>query len=216
MLLLHGTFSTVAANFSAMIPALLSSGRCVYALNYGSGGIRAVAESAAQVAAFAGRIRTATGSDLLDVVGYSQGGLVLRTALRLDGIAAQVGTAVLIAPSFHGTTSPLAANVPASICPACADQAAGSALLRQLDQGGDLDGSVRYAVISTRADTVVTPVGSQVPSGPSDRVRSIVLQDQCPSQVTDHAQLPAVSGVIRWTIAALDDRGRPPSSALTC
>ena len=38
VVLLHGTFSTVASNFSAMAPALQSSGRCVYALGYGSNG----------------------------------------------------------------------------------------------------------------------------------------------------------------------------------
>lgn len=216
MVLLHGSFSTVAANFAALVPALRQSGRCAYGLDYGHGGTDAVTNSARAVTTFIATVRAATGADQVDVVGYSQGGLVLRTALRLDGLAPQVRVAVLIAPSFHGTTAPLASVLPASVCPACADQVAGSPLLRRLDAGGDLDGQVRYAVVSSNDDTVVTPVSSQVPSGPADRVRSVVLQDVCPGARVDHLALPAFPGVVHWVLAALGTGGRPPAAALTC
>jgi triacylglycerol lipase len=216
VVLLHGSFSTVASNFSALVPALQSSGRCVYGLEYGHGGVDGVRESAAAVAEFIATVRHATGAHLVDVVGYSQGGLVLRTALRLAGLAPAVRVAVLIAPSFHGTTAPLARAVPASVCPACADQVAGSALLRQLATGGDLDGAVRYAVVTTADDAVVTPVSSQIPDGPPDRVRSLSVQQVCPGAHVDHVALPGYPGVVRWVVAALDTDGRPAASALTC
>jgi triacylglycerol lipase len=127
-----------------------------------------------------------------------------------------VRVAVLIAPSFHGTTSPLVGAVPSAVCPACADQAAGSPLLRRLDAGGDLDGAVRYAVVSTRDDAIVTPVSSQVPHGPPDRVRSVTVQQVCPRARIDHIALPNDPGVVHWVVAALADAGRPPDSALTC
>lgn len=216
MLLLHGSFSSVAGNFRTVARALIASGRCVYGIDYGDQGTGAIADSASSVAAFAAEVLGSTGAPRLDVVAYSQGGLVLRTALRLDGIADDVRVAVLIAPSFHGTTAPLAALVPAELCPACADQVAGSALLRQLDAGGDLDGDVRYAVLSTRNDTVVTPVPSQVPAGPPDRVRSLVVEDVCPAARTDHLALPTFPGLPGWVVAALDSDGRPAPSALSC
>ena len=174
VVLLHGTFSTVKSNFAAMTPALQASGRCVFGIDYGSGGVRPVKESAAAVTAFVDEVLAATGADQVDVIAYSQGGLVLRTALRQDGLADKVAVAVLIAPSFHGSTSTLLNALPAGACPACADQIAGSALLTELDAGGDLDGDVRYAVVSSLNDTVVTPVASQVPagSGRSGPVRS--------------------------------------------
>ena len=53
----------------------------------------------------------------------------------------------------------------------------------------------------------------------SDRTRvitSLLLEHACPGFVTDHVHLPAVPGVIAWTVAALDTGGRPPSGALTC
>lgn len=216
VVLLHGTFSTVASNFSPMVPALQASGRCVYALGYGSNGTGPVRTSAAQVAAFIRTVLGVTGADQVDAVGYSQGGLVLRTALRDDDLAASVGTAVLIAPSFHGTDSPLLGSLPGGVCPACEDQRSGSALLTGLAEGGDLDGDVRYAVVSTSKDTVVTPVASQVPLGPADRVRALVVQDRCPADPVDHVHLPADPTVIAWTVAALDADGRPDPDALPC
>jgi triacylglycerol lipase len=216
VVLLHGSFSTVGSNFAALVPVLRAAGRCVYGLNYGNGGIAAVASSAGQAAALVTAVLTDTGVGAVDVIAYSQGGLILRTALRLNALATRVATAVLIAPSWNGTTSRAAAAAPASLCPACADQVAGSRLLRELAAGGDLDGKVRYAEISTRADVVVTPVSSQVPVGPPDRVRSAVIEDLCPAVVTDHVQLPAVRGVIDWAVAALDTDGRPPDSTSNC
>lgn len=215
-MLLHGSFSTVGSNFSALLPTLRAAGRCVYGVNYGNGGIAAVTSSAGQAAALVTAVLTDTGAGTVDVVAYSQGGLVLRTALRLDGLAAEVDTAVLIAPSWNGTTSRAAASAPASLCPACADQVAHSSLLQRLDDGGDLDGTVRYAEISTRADIVVTPISSQIPAGPPDRVRSVVIEDVCPGVVTDHVHLPAAQGVTGWIESALDTDGRPPDTALTC
>jgi len=199
-----------------MVPALRSSGRCVYAIGYGSNGTGPVAASAAEVAAFVRTVLRVTGADQVDVVGYSQGGLVLRTALREDGIADAVGTAVLIAPSFHGTDSALLASLPGGVCPACEDQRAGSALLERLAGGGDLDAEVRYAVVSTSSDTVVTPIASQVPVGPADRVTALLLQERCPADAVDHVHLPADPAVIAWTVAALDARGRPDPDTVQC
>ena len=216
VVLLPGTFSTVAGNFAPLAPALQADGRCVFGINYGSAGIGPVRDSATTVARFVDDVLTVTGADQIDVVAFSQGGLVLRTALRLDGLAPQVGTAVMIAPSFHGTTSDLLDGVPAVACPACADQTAGSELLTELDAGGDLDGQVRYATISSRDDTVVTPVQAQSPVGPPDRVQSLIVQDACPQTHLDHLQMPADPGVITWVRRALLTDGRPGPSAYSC
>ncbi|WP_420121471.1 esterase/lipase family protein [Nakamurella sp.] len=216
VVLLPGTFSTVAGTYGPLATALTGAGRCVYGANYGLGGLAPVRDSATTVAGVVEGVLAATGADRVDVVAYSQGGLVLRTALRQDGLADRVGTAVLIAPTFHGTTSPLLDGVPGALCPACADQIAGSALLTELDAGGDLDGSVRYATISSRDDTVVTPVAAQSPAGPADRVTSLVVQDRCPQVRLDHVALPGDPRLIAWVGAALAAGGRPEPSAFPC
>ncbi|HEY5879032.1 MAG TPA: alpha/beta fold hydrolase [Nakamurella sp.] len=216
VVLLPGTFSTVAGNFTPLAAALLADGRCVFGTNYELVGVAPVRDSATTVAAFVDRVLEVTGAEQVDAVAFSQGGLVLRTALRLDGLAPSVDTAVLIAPTFHGTTSDLLDGVPAAACPACADQTAGSALLTELAAGGDLDGDVRYAAISSRDDTVVTPTDTQSPVGPPDRVRSLIIQDQCPAATVEHLDLPGDPGVIDWVGQALATDGRPDPSAYRC
>ncbi len=216
VVLLHGTFSTVAGNFAALAAALQAQGRCVYGINYGLSGVRPVRESATTVAGFVDDVLAVTGAEQVDVVAFSQGGLVLRTALRLDGLAPDVGTAVLIAPTFHGSTSVLLNDLPVAACPACADQAAGSALLQRLDAGGDLDGDVDYATISSRDDTVVTPVDTQPPVGPEERVASLIIQDRCPGAAVDHLAMPGDPGVIVWVREALATGGHPTPSAYPC
>ena len=219
VLLLHGTLSTPRSNFGTLAPALRAAGRCVYALEYGArfgyGGIGPIRTSAADVATFARRVLEVTGADQLDVVGYSQGGLVVRTMLRYDLDPGLVRVAVLVAPSYHGTTSAITTNIPSGLCPACEDQRAGSALLTDLATGGDLAGDVRYAVLSTRNDMVVTPVSSQVPQGPTDRVRSTIYEEHC-SPGTDHVQLIGLRTTARWVEAALSSDGRPTGTDLGC
>lgn len=216
MVLLHGTLATAQGDFGVLAPALQATGRCVFTLDYGMGGVRSVRSSAKTVAAFVEKVLEITGADQVDVIGYSQGGLVLRTALRFEGLAPLVAVAVLIAPTFHGSTSPLLTALPPAVCPACADQAAGSALLTELDAGGDLDGDVRYAVISSKLDAIVTPVSSQAPVGPADRVTAFLVQDQCPDSRVDHLGLRSDPGVVSWVVAALDSEGFPDPSAFTC
>ena len=75
VLLVHGTFSTASSNFGNVAPALIADGRCVYAIDYGQEGSAPVDASAADVAAFAQGVLALTGTEQLDVVGYSQGGL---------------------------------------------------------------------------------------------------------------------------------------------
>lgn len=216
MILLHGTVSTPASNFTPLAAALRSNGRCGYAIRYGAlfgwGGIGDIDASAAEVTTFIGRVLVATGRTQVDVVAFSQGALVLRDALQRSLDPATVRVAVLLAPNYHGTSVDLATRVPAAVCPACAEQVAGSPLLTRLTARGELAGRVRYAALSTRSDTWVLPVENQAPRGPADRVRRQLLQDACPQLTTSHIDLPASRAAINWVFSALDTGGRPDST----
>lgn len=216
VVLLHGTLSSIAVDYAVLVPALLTAGRCVYGADYGRSGLGPVRDSATQAAAVIQQVRSMTGAATVDVVGFSQGGLVLRTALRLDGVADAVGTAVLISPSFHGSTSAVVSSAPAALCPACVDQTAGSELLTQLAVGGDLDGDVRYAVVVTSVDAVVTPWESQLPAGPADRVRSVVLDRQCLGLIVAHQDMARTPAVVGWVVAALAAAGEVSADAVIC
>ena len=107
VILVPGTFESMAKNWSTMSPYLKSQGYCVFALNYGAtNGVYAtapVAESAKQLAPFVDSVRAATGAKQVDLVGHSQGGMMPRYYMGFLGGAKNVHHLVGIAPSNHGT-----------------------------------------------------------------------------------------------------------------
>lgn len=214
VVLLHGTVSTPASNFAALTAALRADGRCVWAVLYGAafgwGGVGDIDTSAGEVTRFVEEVRARTGAAAVDVVAFSQGALVLRAALQ-DGLPpGAVRLAVLLAPNYHGTTVPIAARVPAALCPACREQVAGSALLQRLAAGGELAPGVRYTSLLLADDAWVQPVADQAPRGPADVVRTQLLQQLCPDARVDHPSLPGSPDAISWVRQVLDADGAPP------
>jgi triacylglycerol esterase/lipase EstA (alpha/beta hydrolase family) len=207
VVLVHGTFEDMSDNWQALSPLLVDQGYCVFALNYGSyGGSGSIGiygtgdipTSAEQLGAFVARVLGATGASKVDLVGHSQGGMMPRYYLRFLGGASFVHTLVGLAPSNHGTTLDglftLASYFPGAdafigtLCPACEQQAAGSAFLSKLNAGGDTVPGVHYTVIESANDEVVTPYTSAFLSGPS--VTNILLQQQCPLDQGEHLSMP--------------------------
>ena len=139
-----------------------------------------------------------TGASQADLVGHSQGGMMPRYYLRFLGGAAKVHTLVGLAPSNHGTTLEglftLAGYFPGAdaflgvLCPACSQQAAGSAFLQKLNSGSETVPGVSYTVIESANDEVVTPYTSAFLSGAG--VDNILLQSQCPLDQGEHLSMP--------------------------
>jgi triacylglycerol esterase/lipase EstA (alpha/beta hydrolase family) len=208
VILVHGTFADMSDSWQALSPLLRNNGYCVYALNYGSYagsgafGIYAtgdIAASAEQLSAFVNRVLSSTGANQADLVGHSQGGMMPRWYLRFLGGAAKVHALVGLAPSNHGTTLDglftLAGYFPGAdaffgvLCPACAQQSAGSAFLTTLNSGSETVPGVKYTVIESANDEVVTPYTSAFLSGGSN-VTNILLQQQCPLDQGEHLSMP--------------------------
>lgn len=175
VILVHGTFGDMSDNWQALSPLLYDRGYCVFALNYGSYhgsgshgiyGTGPIEGSATQLERFVDRVRAATGARSVDIVGYSQGGMMPRYFLKFRNGAAKVHVLVGLAPSNHGTTldglftlaSYLTGASAALVdCPACVEQQAGSAFITNLNSGGDTVPGVEETVIESRYDEVVTP-----------------------------------------------------------
>ena len=235
VILLPGTLYDMADTWQALGPILADDGWCVYGLNYGatisttlSGdriwSVGDIPTSAGQLATFVGQALAATGASKVDLVGWSQGGMMPRWYLRFDGGAAHVHDLVGLAPSNHGTTvdgtsalfdavTTLGLPAPLTLaeCPACTQQLAGSAFLQQLNAGRDTVPGVRYTVIETGGDEVVTPYTSAFLSGPA--VRNVTLQEQCPDDHADHLAMPYDSAALQDVVQALDD---VPSFSVDC
>jgi triacylglycerol esterase/lipase EstA (alpha/beta hydrolase family) len=210
VVLVHGTFGNMADNWLVTSPALKAAGYCVFALNYGGYGLGPslgiygtgpIADSARELDRFVARVRAATGAAKVSLVGHSQGGMMPRYYLKYLGGKHEVDDLIGLAPSNHGTTNPLAPPG-GLLCPACAEQAAGSAFLRNLNAGDETPGNVSYTVVVTRYDAVVVPYTSGY-LAPGPNTTNALLQERCPLNFADHLAISNDPAAIQWVEHAL-------------
>lgn len=124
-----------------------------------------MAASATGLAAFADRVRADTGTDKVDLVGHSQGGLVARQYVKFDGGPDHVRILQMVP---------------------------GADFLNALNEGDATIGDVRYTSIYTDQDPVVVPVASTTLDDGATNVR---VQDHLPDNRVGHqgmASDPAV------------------------
>jgi triacylglycerol esterase/lipase EstA (alpha/beta hydrolase family) len=222
VILVNGTFANQDDNWQAASPLLANHGYCVFSFNYGGAsptdfvqGTGDIAASAQQLATFVSQVLAETGAAKADLLGHSQGGMMPRYYLKFLGGARYVNELVALAPSNHGTTlDGLTALVRAlgiaglvnlglnALCTACVEQEAGSAFLAGLNAGGDTVPGVRYTVIESVYDEVVTPYSSAFLSGPE--VTNITVQNQCPLDLSDHLEIAADPVALADVLNALD------------
>lgn len=220
VVLVHGTFGNSIDNWLGLAPYLVNRGYCVFSLDYGQlpgvpffHGLGPVDRSAEQLDVFVDEVLAATGAPKTDIVGHSQGGMMPNYYLKFLGGAAEVNALVGIAPSNHGTSLlgltkllPYFPGVERFISdktPGLADQVAGSPFITKLTAGGDTVPGVRYTVIATTYDQVVTPYRTQYLDGPN--VRNVLLQDLCPLDLSEHVAVGTVDRIAFHEVAnALD------------
>ncbi len=228
VVLVHGTFANSVDNWLGLAPYLKNRGYCVFSLDYGQlpgvplvHALGPIDKSAEQLKAYVDKVLAATGAAETDLVGHSQGGMMPRYYVKFLGGAAKVNALVGIAPSNHGTTLsgftrllpyfPGIEDLLTTNTPALADQVAGSAFLTKLNEGGDTVPGVRYTVLATKYDEVVTPYRSQFLSGPD--VRNILLQDLCPADLSEHAVIGLLDRIAFHEVAnALDPAHATPTT----
>lgn len=232
VVLVHATAFNLGSNWVALSPTLKNAGYCVYALNYGmttlsygrAGGLGDIAESAKALSAFVDKVRTSTGASKVDIVGHSQGGMMPNYYIKRLGGASKVRTLVGLAPSNHGTTfsglttlssslGMLGTTVRStietalanpSLAPALPQQLVGSAFQTALFGDGDTVPGVRYVVIETNRDLIVTPYTNAFLTGAN--VTNILIQKQCPGDKVGHVGLaldsPTLQNVLNQLGAA--------------
>jgi len=218
VVLVNGTFANQITSWNAVSPLLKNNGYCVYTFNYGGlfagqiGSYGPIAASAGELKTEVDRVLASTGAAKVDLVGWSQGGMMPRYYLKNLGGAAKVNALIGLAPSNHGTTlsglATLAGYFPGALplvgalCPACTDQVVGSPFLTSLNAGGDTVPGVRYTVIQSRFDEVVTPYTSAFLTG--SNVTNITIQSTCILDGGDHLSMPYDHIVDREVLNALD------------
>jgi hypothetical protein len=135
----------------------------------------------------------------VDVLGFSQGGMVPRWALRFwPDTRALVDDVVGLAPSNHGT---LDAEVCLAVCPAAFWQQRGtSPFIAALNSGAETFADIDYTVVYTRLDEVVVPnldaaTGSSSLRTGRGAITNVATQDLCPLNLSDHLALGSYDAV---------------------
>ncbi|WP_432946748.1 esterase/lipase family protein [Kribbella sp. CA-253562] len=229
LVLLHGLGGNGPGNYSFLGPYLAARGYCAFTLTYGQatpaipvGGTVSIVRSSAEIEAFVDRVRTATGAAKVDLVGHSEGGFQSLYGPKVRGYAAEVGKVVALAPPTHGTTfaglvsvgdhlglRPLVDQVLRDFgCPACDELIVGGAPVAQLISGPIAQPGVKYTVIASRLDALVTPHETSFIREPG--VKNLFVQDVCPLDPVGHVGLAFDPTVAQLVANALDPaRARP-------
>ncbi|ORM25209.1 lipase [Williamsia sp. 1135] len=239
VVLVHGTWADMATTWKSLSPALKEQGYCVFALNYGTSdpqtgqnlldlvGGNSIERSAATLAEFVSKVKSATGAGQVDIVGHSQGALVSRQYLKFNGgtntanpARNQVNTLVSLAGTNHGTTFnfnqeigaiaqllgvPVVKLAATTVGPSYVQQMVGSHFLTKLNAGGDTMPSVDYVAIGTKNDLMVTPPERTfLKAGPGATVQNVWVQDGCSAAVVDHGAVTSSPRSVWLTLNALD------------
>ena len=231
VVLVHGTFASMRANWGRLSPKLAAAGYCVFALDYGrrtdvpspldfSGGLIPMEESALELAAFVDQVLAATGATKVDIVGHSQGSLMPNYYAKFLGGGVKIGRYVGITPLWDGTTAGglksiydafafggLSQRFLESWCQACPQFFVGSDFIQRMNaDGGPKVPGIEYTMLMTTHDEAVTPYTS----GYMDGATNIVIQDLCPRDWSEHMAMAIDTVVHQLVLNALDPAHAAP------
>lgn len=242
VILVHGTWEDAYDNWSGVTRQLSDAGYCVYALNFGKSGLleqgglgallpgvdgtAPVQDSAKELAAFTDAVLAETGASQVDMVGHSQGGIVIRQYLKAEGGADNAlnvvtlgatnnGTGLLgigtLGRAFNNAGIPVLQLVQLGVGVSGIQQVFDSPFLEQLNAGGETMAGVNYTVVATEYDEVSNPYEwtflTDNPAGAF--VQNITLQDGCAQDISDHVSMsysPRVLDIVETAIANNDPR----------
>ncbi len=127
----------------------------------------------------------------IDILGYSQGGMVPRWALRFwPDTRALVESYVALDPSNHGTVDAYAICTGDGCAPAIWQQETGANFLAALNSGAETFAGIAYTVVYSDTDEVVVPnlpvASSSSLSGGGGKIANISVQSICPNDVSEH------------------------------
>lgn len=218
VVLIHGTNLDPDANFSwNYVPAFEAAGRtyCTVALPVaGMGDIQLAAEHVVHAV----RTVAAAAHGAVDIVGYSQGGMIGRWALRFwPDTRPLVDDLVGLASSNHGTETAKPGCLQAC-APSYHQQRSDSAFTAALNSIQEAFPGVDYTVAYTWGDEIVTPNVGPTASSPvrgEGSIANIALQAVCPGHAADHVTIGTTDAVAYAIVVdALDHDGPADASRL--
>lgn len=233
VVLIHGTWMNGYDTWARLGPALVAVGHPVFCFTYGEEdtslvghipgvfGTRSLKDSREQVSAFIREVGRRTGATEVDLVGHSQG--VAQARMFLTDIIDDVGydgprvrALIGLGGNNHGTACPWrrlgplrpAADklVSAILGPAFIEQFADTETMAYVNRKGDTVSGVRYTMLATENDHIVTPWRSQfLEAGHGAQVNNVDIAQGARRDVSDHLAMLYSPRVINLVLAALDE-----------
>jgi len=215
VVLVTSTILTKAVNWTSISPYLYNQGYCVFALNYGQdpyifpgiNGLGHMSNSVLEVAGFVDQVLAATGAGKVDMLGHSQGGLLVRDFIVNAGGANKVHSVVLLSspyslgggPIFQNSLMNLITILPPFIRASIGDISHVGFLEDVLDPGFwvSLDGDpvnhgflpqINYTSITSRLDEFYFSGSYTLPNLPN--LKAQLVGDACPLDFSTHFVIP--------------------------
>jgi pimeloyl-ACP methyl ester carboxylesterase len=199
VLLVHG-YNGTPEELALLARALRASGRTVVAVRLPARGTASLDESADALAA-----EMAGGISRVDLVGYSLGGLVIRTLLaRSPRTASRVNLVVTMATPYGGVDLSPARGARCTDANACGQLRPGSTALRRL-AAAPLPG--RWVALYSADDVLVTPARARL-----EGAVNIAVDGGCPAADLGHLEMRDSRLVREFVTAVL--AGSSPNRAL--
>lgn len=213
VVLFHGLSASREVDLNLLHKSLVSEGWCVFSKTYGSpiplenppiGGLRNMTVSSHEIADFILQVSRQTKHDKVDIVGHSEGGvMVLYVPMTRSDVAAVVDHAVALGPAVHGAhyfgaadffqslPSPfpyLINKAVGKLCEACVDMEFRDGVITQAFAAAKkiVPSNIKASIIMSNYDTLVNPATSKVNEV---NVKNIIIQDSCPDDHSGHANL---------------------------
>ncbi|MFZ0325179.1 MAG: alpha/beta fold hydrolase [Actinomycetes bacterium] len=198
-----------ADSVKVLATALVAAGHPVMTLPLpgdGTGDIAAMAPALNEAVSHAGA------GVPVDVVGFSMGGLVVRTWARDLGGASRARRIVTVGTPNAGTeTAELGATIGA--CPtACQEMVPGSALLDRLNSGDPTPDGPAWITVRSSSDEVVRPDSTTELDGASN----VLLQSVCPDVSVAHSDLVKAALPVAIVVRAVSQQPWVPPTADEC
>jgi triacylglycerol lipase len=163
--------------------------------------------SAPGVAHFISDVVALTGRERVDVVGHSQGVILVRYAAKFLGSSSLIDTMVSLGGGIHGSdlARSLLDEYDCFGLELCRQAATGSQFQERLNSPSDALPGIAHVNVVSLYDQVSTPYWTGLMVGPGD-IENVVVQDQCPDDLVDHGGLAFDGPVASAIDDALADR----------
>jgi len=231
VVLLHGLGANKDEDINFLQDELATQGYCTFSLTYGApydqtyvGGLDHIATSAKQIKDFIVQVLAQTGAAKVDIVGHSEGGFQSLYVTKTQGISDRIAKVVAIAPPTHGTTFAGLYNLAYLLgqaerdlvdqllttfgCPACSELGTGGSAVATLTNGPIAQVGVKYTIITSRYDELVTPTDTSFVKEPG--VANLYVQDSCPFDPVGHIGEAYDTNVWHLVESALDPAHATP------